>query len=42
MKDPSMTYCSDACLFTLITNSQTLNAFGGGALYWDDKSDPWK
>lgn len=41
MKDPTMTHCSDACLLTLITNSQTLDDFGRGALYWDDKSDPW-
>ena len=40
MKNSELTHCSDECLLDSIRNSVSITD-NGGAISWDDRSDPW-
>lgn len=40
MKNPSLSHCSDECIFADIKDSHSVEL--EGAEKWDEKTDPWK
>lgn len=40
MRKPSLSHCSDECIFAHIKNSKSLSK-GNRVEQWGDKADPW-